>query len=141
MKIYLVGSLKNPNVPLLGNALRDLGFDVFDDWWGAGPEADDCWQGYETIRGREYKDALHGHAATNIFTFDLGHLATSDAAVLLLPAGRSAHMEFGYIVGLRKPSFVLFDAIPERWDLMYRLANGVFFKQEDLLEALKRWTG
>ena len=40
-KIYTIGSLRNEKVPLIANALRDAGHEVFDDWYGAGPEADD----------------------------------------------------------------------------------------------------
>jgi hypothetical protein len=32
MKIYLVGSLRNPGIPVYANQLREHGFDIFDDW-------------------------------------------------------------------------------------------------------------
>ena len=49
--IYLIGSLKNPLVPKTGVLLRENGFEVFDDWYAAGPEADDMWQEYEQLKG------------------------------------------------------------------------------------------
>lgn len=137
MKLYLIGSLRNPEVPLLANRIRELGFDVFDDWYAAGPEADDYWQQYETIRGRHYQEALYGHAAEHVFFYDQHHLDESDIALLLLPAGKSVHLEFGYMIGQGKPGYVLFDAVPERWDVMYRMAARVFFSQEELLRVLK----
>ena len=45
--IYLIGSMRNPAVPVLANNLRKEGFKVFDDWSSPGPEADDYWQDYE----------------------------------------------------------------------------------------------
>ena len=59
-----------------------------------------------------------------------------------MPAGKSGHIEFGYLVGQGKPGFVLFDAVPERYDVMYQFAylNGgsVCFSEESLLVAMKK---
>src|SRR3990167_3349198 len=101
-KVYLIGSLRNPEVPKIANKIRELGFEVFDDWFAAGPEADDKWRDYEKERGRNYKKALSGHAANHVFHFDLKHLDECDVAVLFLPAGKSGHLELGYILGKGK---------------------------------------
>jgi hypothetical protein len=140
MKIYLIGSLRNPTIPELGVALRALGHEVFDDWHGAGPEADDYWQKYEQERGRDYLSALHGFAASNVFEFDMRHLDSAAAAVLVLPAGKSAHLELGYMRGRGAWTAVLFDSEPDRWDVMYRLADAQFFSIESLLEAIDATT-
>jgi hypothetical protein len=134
-KIYLIGSLRNEAIPAIGSCLRDLGYEVFDDWFAAGPEADDYWKQYETARGHGYAEALRGHAAEHVFHFDQGHLDSSDLGVLVLPAGRSGHLELGYIIGQGKPGFILHDN-PERWDVMYRFATGVFFTDEELYNEL-----
>ncbi len=137
--VYLIGSLRNPAIPHIGNSLRAAGFDVFDDWFGAGPEADDKWQDYERTRGRCYGEALVGAAARNTFNFDLVHLEMCAVGVLVAPAGKSAHLELGWLLGQGKPGFVLFpDGTPERWDVMYRFANGVFFTLDNLIPALRR---
>ena len=135
-KIYLIGSLRNPIVPELGVELRKLGYEIFDDWFGSGPEADDYWQKYEHQRGRTYKAALAGHAATTIFNLDKHHLESADAAVLVLPAGKSAHMEFGWFAK-DKPGFILFDKEPERYEVMYKFATDLCFSRQELIEALK----
>ena len=135
-KIYLIGSMKNPRVAGVATALRARGHAVFDDWFSAGPEADDCWQRYEADRGRSYLEALNGHHARNVFEFDKRHLDAADTVVLVMPAGRSAHMELGYSVGRGKRCFVLFDAEPERYDIMYLFADAVFMALEPLLSAL-----
>jgi len=138
LKIYLIGSLRNPAVPTFGNDLRNLGHEVFDDWHGAGPHADDHWQDYETIRGRSYPEALQGFAALNTYRFDLRHINDSDMAVLMLPAGKSGHLEFGYMMGQGKPGLIYFsEGIPDRWDLMYLFATNVCFTLEDLLREVQ----
>lgn len=124
-KIYLVGSLRNPKVPTLAEQIRDRGFEVFDDWYGAGHEADDMWQAYENGRKRNYRDALAGHAAQHIFNFDKKHILASDGIMLVLPAGKSGHLEFGFAIGNGKPGVILLDGEPERFDLMYNFANMV----------------
>jgi hypothetical protein len=136
--IYLIGSLRNPAVPYLGATLRTIGFDVFDDWHGAGPEADDKWKEYEETRGRSYSMALEGRAAKHIFAFDKKHLDMADIAVLVLPAGKSGHLELGYMCGQEdKKAFILFpDGEPERWDVMYQFADGVYFDTEHLVGHL-----
>jgi hypothetical protein len=120
--IYLIGSLRNDKIPEIAKAFREGGIEVFDDWYAAGPEADDYWKSYETSRGRTYKEALEGYAAGHVFDFDFHHLNRVDGGVLVLPAGKSAHIEFGYLRGLGKPAYVLFPGEPaeDRWDVMYR---------------------
>jgi hypothetical protein len=134
--IYLIGSLRNPQVPIVGHALRREGYDIFDDWYAVGPKADDHWKEYEKARGRNMKEALAGEAAKNTFRFDKNHLDASDAAVLVSPAGKSGHLELGYMLGKGKPGFVLLDEDPERWDVMYQFANAICFGLDDLIETL-----
>lgn len=136
-KVYLIGSLRNPKIPHLGKVIRDSGFDVFDDWFGAGERADDAWQEYEQVRGRSYPEALRGLAAENIFNFDIRHLNEANIGVLILPAGKSGHLELGNLIGQRKPCYVLFEEEPKRWDVMYQFATEVFFDQESLLREMK----
>ncbi len=139
-RVYLIGSLRNPEVPKIAKKIRELGFDVFDDWYAAGPEADDKWRDYEKARGRTYKEALNGLAANHVYHFDLKHLNECDIAVLYLPAGKSGHLELGYTIGKGKKSYILLDN-PERWDVMYKFAHGVFHSFEELEEELKRVKG
>ena len=137
--IYLIGSLRNPKIPLVANTLREWDFDVFDDWHSGGPHADDAWKEYEGKRGRDYKTALSGLAATNCFEFDLRHIKRVDIGVLVLPAGKSAHLELGFMIGRGQAGYVLFEEEPDRdrWDLMYKLAHGIFFDVDALAAHLK----
>lgn len=134
--VYLIGSLRNERVPLVAAQLREAGFDVFDDWYAAGPEADDYWQRYENGRGRSYNEALRGHAARHVFEYDKTHLDRCDSAVLMLPAGKSGHLELGYFIGTGKPGFILLDKEPDRYDVMYAFADSVHTDVLSLTDAL-----
>lgn len=125
--IYIIGSLRNPLIPEIGNKLRSIGWDAFDDWYGAGPEADDKWKEYEVSRGRGFKEALNGHAAKHVFAFDKHHLDRCDAAILVCPAGKSGHLELGYMAGRGKPSYILVDEtpkLPEVWQWIAGIYEG-----------------
>lgn len=133
--IYLIGSLRNPAVVVLGEELRGLNYEVFDDWMAAGPEADDYWKKYEEARGHTYIEALHGHAAEHVFNYDRFHLDRASMGVLMLPAGRSGHLELGYLLGQGKPGLILLDR-PDRWDVMYKFASQVCETKEELFNAI-----
>lgn len=135
--VYVIGSLRNDKIPQVGNLLREHGWDAFDDWYGAGHEADDKWRDYENIRGRSHKDALYGFAAKHVFAFDKHHLDRCDLALLVMPAGKSGHLELGYFVGLGKPGFIYFDNPPERYDVMHQFASNVFTSQDEMLAGLE----
>jgi len=136
-KIYLIGSLKNTRIPVVAKTLRDRGHEVFDDWFGAGPEADQIWRDYEKQRGRSYVEALFEKNATKNFNFDHHHLKAADTGILLLPAGKSGHLELGYMAGLGKNTHILVEGNMEIWDLMYRLANMVHFDLLKMVRALE----
>jgi hypothetical protein len=135
--IYLIGSLRNPEIPRIANELRKAGHETFDDWFAAGPEADDKWREYEIGRGHGYLEGLQGFAADHVFQFDRQHLERADSAVLVLPAGKSGHLELGWAIGRGKRGYILLDN-PDRWDVMYLFATGVYDKLEDLIEGLHR---
>ena len=135
-KVYVIGSLRNPAIPSISDALRARGLDVFDDWFAAGPIADDSWQAYEKLRGRTYPEALDGYAANHVYNFDFHHLQLADMGVLVTPAGKSAHLELGYLLGAGKPGFILMHEEPERWDVMYKFASGVYYDLESLVERV-----
>lgn len=134
--IYLIGSLRNPQVPAIANRLRVEGFEVFDDWYAAGPEADDKWRDYEKGKGHSFVEALEGEAAKNVFMFDKRHLERAQQVVLALPAGKSGHLELGWALGRGVPGYVLLDN-PERWDVMYQFATKVVTSIDELVTVLR----
>jgi len=86
--IYVIGSLRNKNVPIISNKLRkSTSHEIFDSWYSPGPHADDYWRHYEKAKGVTYKEALRDWAAKHIFEFDVHHLDRADVVVLIMPAG------------------------------------------------------
>lgn len=134
--VYLIGSLRNPEIPRIATRLRDNGFDVFDDWFAAGPEADDKWRDYERARGRTQRDALKGYAAQHVFNFDKAHLLRASAVVLAAPAGKSGHMEFGWSLGRGCPGYYLLNGDPDRYDVMLNFATKVVTSVDELVGVL-----
>lgn len=135
--LYLIGSLRNTRIPKLAQKLREENphMEVFDDWYSAGPEADDYWKEYETARGRSYTDALEGYAAKHVFEFDKHHLDRCTHALLVLPAGKSGHMEIMYAAyGVGAKAAILLDPQDVRWDVMYQFVTVL-----DNDEAIGTW--
>ena len=140
MIIYVIGSLRNPVIPDVAQSLRTRGYEVFDDWWSSSEDCDDWWQAHERKRGRTYREALDGYHARHVFEFDKLHLDRADAGVLVMPAGRSGHLELGYLIGQRKPGFILFDSEPDRFEVMHLFATTICFSIEELVQELAVFT-
>jgi len=137
MIIYLIGSLRNPNVRIVARVLREAVYEVFDDWHAAGPKADDEWQRYEQARGHSYTQALTGHAAKHVFEYDRFHLRRAAVGVAVYPFGKSGHLEMGYMLGQNKPVFVYMPSNlpdPQRWDVMLLFATGIARTLDELTE-------
>lgn len=137
--IYLIGSLRQPDkVQAVAKVFRQDGWDVFDDWLAAGPEADDYWQKYSNNKGQNVREALKDHAAQHVFHYDKKHLDRCSFALLVLPAGKSGHLELGYFLGRGKPGFILLDGEPERFDVMYNFADAVFTSLDEAASSIRR---
>lgn len=135
--VYLIGSLRNPQIPVIADNLRSSGIEVFDDWFAAGPTADDAWRDYEQARGHNLAQALDGYAAGHVFEFDKFHLLRASAVVLAMPAGKSGFLELGWSLGRGKPGYILLGGEPDRFDVMFKFAHGVFTNVDDLVERLR----
>lgn len=135
--IYIIGSLRNPLIPKIEATLREDGWDVFASWFSAGERADDSWQAHETAIGHDYPTALKGYAAQHVFNFDKTHLERSDIGLLVMPAGKSGHLELGWMLGRGKRGYILYPGVwPERWDVMTCFADGVYKDLDELRAAL-----
>lgn len=134
--IYLIGALRNPKIVEIANAVEKAGFEAFADWFTPGPDADDFFRDYSKARGRNYKEALQSPAARHVFEFDKFHLDRCDIAVMVMPCGKSGHLELGYVRGMGKPGYILFDQEPERYDIMTQFATDIFFHVDELIQAL-----
>lgn len=139
--VYLAGSLRNEDIPRLVSIIElQTHRSVFADWFAAGPEADDYWKRYYSELGHTYRQALSKPASKNTFEFDKRHMEKSKTMVLVLPAGKSGHLELGWFLGQGKPGYILLDGETDRWDVMYQFANGVTDDVYELAEWLKYQT-
>jgi len=136
-KIYLIGALANHRIPRIAKEIRNLGFICFDNWWSAGPLADSYLKHYAKLKGLNYKETLQDAASQNTFQFDKSNLDDSDISVLVMPAGKSGHLELGYFIGRGKPGYILFEREPSRVDIMYQFATNIFFSKKELYKELK----
>jgi nucleoside 2-deoxyribosyltransferase len=137
--VYIIGSLRNPNVPIIANKLRkETPHEIFDSWFSPGPHADDFWRKYEKAKGITYKEALNSWAAKHIFEFDTFHINRADIVVMVMPSGKSGHLELGYALGKGKKGYMLFDKEPKRWDVMVQFCTDVFFDLDELIKELNK---
>src|SRR3990167_11445619 len=106
MRVYVASSWRNPNQPAVVDHLRSEGHEVYDfrnprpgDTGFHWSEIDEDWQRWDVVAFREalgHPIAEAGDAAD----FDAMRLA--DAFVLVMPCGRSAHLELGWAIGAGK---------------------------------------
>src|SRR5690349_9841863 len=102
-RIYIASSWRNQYQPAVVFALRDAGHEVYD-FRNPAPgnhgfhwsEIDQAWQGWKSDA---YLRALAHPIAKVGFINDFGAMQEADTGVLVLPSGRSAHLEAGYFVG------------------------------------------
>lgn len=110
-KIYLASSWRNPYQAEVLKALRDAGHEVYDfknpspgnngfSW----AEIDPNWQRWKF---EDYRQALKTDIAQRGFTADFSAMQWADTCVLLWPAGRSAHLEYGWACGAFKRTAIL----------------------------------
>lgn len=135
--IYIIGSLKNDQILSVHKDLEGLGLEPFSDWKCPGPDADDYLRDYYRERGLSYKEIIKSYGVQHVFNFDRSHLERCDAAIAVFPAGKSAHLELGYMRGLGKPAFILLDREPERVDVMHAFATEIFMNKGEMIEYFR----
>jgi hypothetical protein len=148
-RIYLASSWRNRYQPAVLAALRDAGHEVYDfrnpsDGWDnpsgvskgfAWSDLDPEWQEWDS---EKYRALLLGHPIAAMgFQSDWQAMQWADTGVLLLPSGRSAHIEAGYFVGAEGKRLHILLTDPQEPELMYLMANGIHLSVADLLLALE----
>lgn len=139
MKIYLASSWRNPHQPEVLAALRGAGHEVYDfrnpapgDKGFAWADIEPDWLEWNAAR---FAAALHHPISNRGFANDWNAMVASDACVLLLPCGRSAHIEAGYFVGAKKLLVILLLGKNEP-ELMYKMADRVCINVGEVLAML-----
>lgn len=81
----------------------------------------------------EYVAALDHPISEHGFQRDWDAMKRSDVCVLVLPCGRSAHLELGWFVGVGKRTAILLDGPKVTPELMYKMVDYVAPSLLDLL--------
>lgn len=139
MKIYLASSWRNAHQPAVLAALRAAGHEVYD-FRNPAPgndgfrwsEIDPNWQQWTP---EQYAQALEHPIAERGFGYDMRALMDCEACVLVLPCGRSAHLELGYAVGAGKTTVVL-QLEPQEPELMVKMCTALVSSVPSLIAFL-----
>ena len=141
-RIYLASSWRNPEQPELVQALRHWGHQVYD-FRNPAPgndgfrwtELDPDWLNWTPER---YAELVRTHPIARAgFALDHAALDWCDTCVLLLPSGRSAHLQAGYAAGQGKRVIVYLRPDKFEPELMYLLCSAIVTDLPGLIFALQ----
>ncbi len=139
MKIYVASSWRNDAQPGVVEDLRRAGHKVYDirnpNQNGSGFHWSDISPEWESWTPDKFIEGLEHPLAQNGFASDFEALDWADAVVMVMPCGRSAHLELGYAAGQKKTTVIMVtEAEPE---LMYKMATHLVINTEQMLAALQ----
>ncbi len=104
-KIYVASSWRNNYQPEVVQFLRNSGFEVYDfknptsgDNGFHWSEIDEDWEDWTV---EQYEEGLNHSLAEEGFQKDFNAMKWADACVVVMPCGRSAHLEAGWFCGSR----------------------------------------
>jgi hypothetical protein len=131
---YVASSWRNQVQPAVIEALRAAGVECYDfknppegagfSWrevkpgYGRGIAA----KGADWETAENYLSMVHHPRATEGFHADFGAMTKADTFVLVLPCGKSAHLELGWAVGAGTRTAILLED-PVEPELMYRMVD------------------
>lgn len=141
MKIYVASSWRNEHQPRVVAALRIDGHEVYDfrnppNGLGgfAWSDIDKDWEDWTT---EQYIKALTDPIAEDGFNSDFEGMKWADCCVMVLPCGRSANTEAGWMKGAGKKVFV-YSPVKQEPELMYKIHDGIFDNFPDLAAAINK---
>ena len=121
--IYVASSWRNVHHPTVVKALRAEKHTVYDfrnpEASFAWPDIDPNWKSWTTA---QFADALSHPLARAGFEADMTALRKSRAVVVVLPCGRSAHLEAGWAAGQGK-LVIVYSPEKQEPELMYSMFN------------------
>lgn len=136
-KIYVASSWKNEYQPKVIEELRKVGLHPYDF---REPGSSFSWKdldpNFHSWSFIDYMKNLSTDVASRGFDRDYNAMESAELFVLVLPCGRSAHLEAGWAIGNGKPVIVY---MPEKQepDLMYLLANLITNDFQEMIDACK----
>lgn len=139
-KIYVASSWRNKKQPLVVEALRNSGHQVYDfrnpqtgDRGFHWSEIDPKWKEWGL---GAYVAYLRHPVAEKGFASDWNAMSWADTCVLLQPCGRSSHLEAGYFIGAKKRLLILLDPEGFEPELMYKMAAKICCSIPEVIDAL-----
>lgn len=85
----------------------------------------------------EYRERLTHSRAEEGFRYDMDALKACETLLLVLPCGRSAHLELGYAIGAGKTTIIYYPSdIQIEPELMYKAADYLCLTMGEVLAAL-----
>ena len=137
-KIYVASSWRNGFQPGVVSFLREHGHSVYD--FRNPPEGtafkwsdiDPNWKGWST---QEYRRALQSPTARAGFNSDFGGMQWADTCVLVLPCGRSANSEAGWMKGAGK-HVIVYSPVKQEPELMYNLYDYIADDLKEVVAAI-----
>lgn len=140
-RIYVASSWRNNTQPAVVRHLRKEGHAVYD--FKAPPgRTGFSWSdvGLDTkatnIRFEDYKSALEHPVAAAGYLSDMRAMEWADTCVLVLPCGRSAHLEAGWFAGRGKRLMIL-TRDGEEPELMALMANLITNDLNEIVTELR----
>ncbi len=138
MNVYVASSWRNERQPEVVETLISEGFEVYDfrnpeegDNGFHWSEIDPNWENWSP---ESFKACLAHPIAEECFSKDMTALKMCDVCVLVLPCGRSAHLEAGWALGSGKKVIILLsDGEPE---LMYKMTDYICTSIEEVINRL-----
>lgn len=141
-KIYLASSWRNQYQPGVLAALRSQLHEVYDfrnpapgDKGFAWADMDPNWENWD--REAYIKLLRDSPVAAHGYKNDWDAMEWADTGVLLLPSGRSAHLEAGYFAGHPFKELHILMMDDQEPELMYKMADSISLNIDDLLMALE----
>jgi hypothetical protein len=134
-KIYVASSWRNQYYPEVVERLRTAGHQVYDFRNPPHGQGGFFWKkldpNFDKWSVEEYKTGLKHSSAELQFQCDLDALEWADTCLLVLPYGRSAHTEAGWMKGSGKRTIVYIPEMQEP-ELMYKLFDLVSGDLEEI---------
>lgn len=142
MKIYVASSWRNAEQPTVVSHLRAGGHEVYDfkepipgDNGFHWSEIDGEWQSWDV---EKYRDALRNPIAEAGFAKDMSAMRRADVCVVVMPCGRSAHLEAGWFCGQLMPCFFYYPpGVMVEPELMAKMGNGILCDLFELDRAME----
>lgn len=137
-KIYVASSWRNNHQATVVQQLMAAGHEVYDfknprpgNQGFAWSQIDAEWESWTPDR---YRESLDHPIAKASFASDFNAMKWADTFVLVLPCGRSAHLELGWACGQGKQTLILLDRMEP--ELMVKMCDHLCTSLDELLTVL-----